>query len=42
LAACPGDKLGPHLRPHHDRITELMRPLSLSQSWSMYAPDPAR
>jgi hypothetical protein len=42
LAAWPGDKLGPRLRPHHDRLTELMRPLSLSQSWSMYAPDPAR
>jgi hypothetical protein len=42
LAAWPGEKLGPRLRPRHDRLVELMRPLSLSQSWNMYAPDPAR
>jgi hypothetical protein len=42
LAAWPGPKLGPRLRPHHDRLTQLMRPLSLSQSWNMYAPDPPR
>jgi hypothetical protein len=42
LAAWPGDRLGPGMRPRHDRLVELMRPLSLSQSWSMYAPDPAR
>jgi hypothetical protein len=42
LAAWPSGELGPRLRPHHDRLTELMRPLSLSQSWNMYAPDPAR
>lgn len=42
LAALPGAKLGPRLRSGHDRLVELMRPLSLSQSWSMYAPDPGR
>lgn len=42
LAAFPGAKLGPRLRAGHDRLVELMRPLSLSQSWSMYAPDPGR
>ncbi len=42
LAAWPGNELGPRLRPAHDRLVEWMRPLSLSQSWGMYAPDPAR
>lgn len=42
LAAWPGDALGPRLRSQHDRLIEWMRPLSLSQSWNMYAPDPAR
>jgi hypothetical protein len=42
LAAWPGDQLGPRLRSRHDQLIEWMRPLSLSQSWSMYAPDPAR
>lgn len=42
LATWPSEHLGPRLRPHHDRLIGLMRPLSLSQSWSMYAPDPGR
>lgn len=42
LAMWPSGQLGPRLRPAHDRLIELMRPLSLSQSWSMYAPDPGR
>jgi hypothetical protein len=42
LATWPSEQLGPRLRPRHDRLIELMRPLSLSQSWSMYAPDPGR
>jgi hypothetical protein len=42
LATCPSEQLGPYLRPAHDRLIGWMRPLSLSQSWSMYAPDPGR
>jgi hypothetical protein len=42
LATWPSDELGERLRPRHDQLIELMRPLSLSQSWSMYAPDPGR
>jgi hypothetical protein len=42
LATWPSEQLGPRLRPAHDRLIALMRPLSLSQSWSMYAPDPGR
>lgn len=42
LATLPSEQLGPRLRPVHDRLIAVMRPLSLSQSWSMYAPDAAR
>jgi hypothetical protein len=42
LAALPSDELGPRLRSAHDRLIGGMRQLSLSQSWSMYAPDPGR
>lgn len=42
LAAIPRGELEGGRLARHDRLVELMRPLSLSQSWGMYAPDAAR
>lgn len=42
FAAIPKAKLPEHLHPRRDRLSEVMRALSLSQSWNMYAPDPSR
>lgn len=42
LAAVPRDKLHGEMQASHDRVVEAFRKLSLSQTWRMYAPDPAR
>jgi hypothetical protein len=42
LAALPSKELGPAAKKRHDALVALMRKVSLSQSWSMYAPNPGR
>jgi hypothetical protein len=42
LAAVPGDVLSERMHARHDRVVELLHRISVSQTWSMYAPDPAR
>lgn len=42
FAAIPGAWFGEAGKARHDRMIDAMRKLSLSQSWSMYAPNPAR
>ena len=41
LAAVPGTWLEGRLRDDHERLVQHMRTISLSQTWSMYAPDAA-
>ncbi|HLT36038.1 MAG TPA: hypothetical protein VK034_07125, partial [Enhygromyxa sp.] len=40
-SALPSDELPDALAPARERLTVAMRKISLSQSWKMYAPDPA-
>ncbi len=42
FAAVPREKLGEAAQARHDRLIDAMRKVSLSQSWSMYAPNPSR
>jgi hypothetical protein len=42
FAAIPRDEFGEAVQARHDRLINAMRKLSLSQSWSMYAPNPSR
>lgn len=42
LGAMPREQLAGEAQARHDRIVELMRKISLSQTWAMYAPDPGR
>ncbi|HVH99898.1 MAG TPA: hypothetical protein VM869_14360 [Enhygromyxa sp.] len=42
LAAVPSDRTPERLQPQRERLSAAMQQLSLSQSWSMYAPDPGK
>ncbi|PRQ05429.1 hypothetical protein ENSA5_02490 [Enhygromyxa salina] len=42
LAAWPRDELAPPRQARHDELIKAMRQISLSQAWSMYAPNPGR
>jgi hypothetical protein len=42
FAAIPRDEFGEAAQARHDRLIDAMRKVSLSQSWSMYAPNPSR
>jgi hypothetical protein len=42
LAAVPRDDLEGKLKARHDQLVAAMKLVSLSQTWSMYAPDPGR
>jgi hypothetical protein len=40
FAAVPRDELPERLKSPRERLSKVMRSLSLSQTWNMYAPDP--
>jgi hypothetical protein len=42
LGAVPREQLQGVAQERHDQLVEAMRQISLSQTWSMYAPDPGR
>ncbi|MFV8755788.1 hypothetical protein ACNOYE_34995 [Nannocystaceae bacterium ST9] len=42
FAAIPRDRFGEAMQARHDRVIEALRKFSISQSWSMYAPNPSR
>lgn len=42
LSAIPSDKLPESLQQRRGQLSAAMQKLSLSQSWSMYAPDPGK
>jgi hypothetical protein len=42
FAAIPRDEFSGVVQERHDRMIDAMRKISLSQSWSMYAPNPSR
>ncbi len=42
FSAFPHEMIPPSLQAQHERLIERMRTLSLSQRWSMYAPNPTR
>jgi hypothetical protein len=42
FAALPSEQLPDRLKPKRERLSQLMRKVSLSQSWKMYAPDPPK
>ncbi len=42
FATIPRDRFGGATQARHDQLIDAMRKLSLSQSWSMYAPNPSR
>lgn len=42
FSALPRERLPARLQPHHDTLMTRLRTLSISQTWSMYAPNPSR